>query len=134
MSDLLHEFWSRVLARTTGPMSLRFYFQPALSLFFAVRAGLRDGRANEVPYFWRFLASKSQRVELAGDAWRDVGKVFIAGIVLDGIYQWIAVYELKTTIRLYPLESVFVACCLAIVPYLIFRGIANRIFRAIHFR
>jgi hypothetical protein len=50
-----------------------------------------------------------------------VGKVFIFAVVLDVVYQWIV---LKFV---YPGEVIIVAFILAIVPYLILRGIANRI-------
>ena len=55
------------------------------------------------------------------DGWKSVGKVFILAIVLDVIYQLIA---LKWV---YPGEAIIVAIILAVVPYILVRGLLNRI-------
>jgi len=57
------------------------------------------------------------------DGWQDVGKVFILAVVLDVIYQWIVQRFV------YPGEVIIVAFVLAIVPYLLLRGLVNRIAR-----
>jgi hypothetical protein len=127
MTDLFTRIWDNLVARTEGPMHFRFLIQPAMSLFFAIRAGLRDAKNDRAPYLWRFKTSKGQRKEIAREAWKDVGKIFIIGIILDIIYQLIVIYGLKDQEKFYPLESILVAFGLAIVPYIIFRGPANRI-------
>jgi hypothetical protein len=129
MSDLITRIWENLVARTEGPMSLRFFIQPAVSLIFAIRAGIRDAKANRAPYLSRLAASKSQRKEMAGEAWKDVGRIFMIGVVLDIIYQLVVIYGLKDKDSFYPLESILVAFGLAIIPYIIFRGPANRIAR-----
>ena len=130
MSDIFNRVWENVVSRTEGPMHFRFFFQPAMSLFFAIKAGLRDAKNNTVPYLWGFMRSKDHRVHLAKDAWKDVGKIFIIGVVLDVIYQLIVIYGAKSETSFYPLESIIVAFwALAIVPYIIFRGPVNRILR-----
>jgi hypothetical protein len=57
------------------------------------------------------------------DGWKSVGKVFILAVVLDIVYQII--------VRrfVYPGETIIVAFILAIVPYLILRGLVTRIAR-----
>ncbi len=57
------------------------------------------------------------------DGWKSVGKVFILAIVLDLVYQIIAEHFL------YPGEAIIVAIVLAIVPYLILRGLVERLAR-----
>jgi hypothetical protein len=52
-----------------------------------------------------------------------VGRVFILAIVLDGVYQFIALRWF------YPGEAILVAIILAIIPYLLVRGPVNRIAR-----
>ncbi len=68
----------------------------------------------------RRLASQCTR----GDGWKHIAKVFILAIVLDAVYQFI--------VRrfVYPGEAIVVAVILAIVPYVIVRGIVERIARA----
>jgi len=129
MSDIFLRLWQNLLERTEGPMHFRFLIQPCVSLIFAILAGIRDAKAGTVPYLWRFTYSKNQRNSIAKETWKDVGKVFIMGTVLDIIYQLLVIYRHKTEERFYPLESLVVAFILAIIPYIIFRGPVNRIVR-----
>ena len=57
------------------------------------------------------------------DGWKSVGRVFILAIVLDVIYQ---IIEIRFV---YPGEAILVAFILAIVPYLIVRGLVTRVAR-----
>jgi hypothetical protein len=50
-----------------------------------------------------------------------VGKVFIIAMILDAVYQFIVVRWF------YPGEALVVAVVLAIVPYVLLRGPANRL-------
>jgi hypothetical protein len=127
LEDLFARIWSNLLERTEGPMHFRFFIQPGMSLLFAIRAAIRDAKSGTVPYLWRLIYSDGKRKAVAKEAWKDVGKVFIIGTILDIIYQLIVIYGTKTEDRFYPLESVIVAFLLAIVPYIIFRGPVNRI-------
>lgn len=129
MNELLTSMWENLINRTEGPMSLRFLIQPTMSLIFAIRAGLKDAQSGTVPYLWRFFVSKGKRTQIAQEGWKDFGKIFIIGIVLDIVYQLIVVYKLKSEERFYPLESIIVAFSLAIVPYLLFRGPLRRVVR-----
>lgn len=126
---MLSRLWDNLLARTEGPLHFRFFLQPVMSLFFAIRAGIRDAKNNQVPYLWRFTVSKDQRRSSKKEGWKDVGKVFIVGIIIDIIYQLIVIYKFETQTRFYPLESIVVAFVLAIVPYVLFRGPVNRFLR-----
>jgi len=60
---------------------------------------------------------------LLGETWKDVAKVFLAAIIVDAIYQ---VLEFRW---FYPEEAIIVAILLALLPYLLLRGPANRIRR-----
>ena len=57
------------------------------------------------------------------DGWKSVGKVFIIALVLDAVYQIVVLRFL------YPGEALIVAFVLAIVPYLILRGLVTRLAR-----
>ena len=129
MGDLFRRIWEDVIHRTEGPMSLRFILQPLISVVFAIRAGMKDAKSDTVPYLWRFISSKGKGKEIAKEAWKDVGKVFIVGVTLDIVYQLILIYGLKEKATFYPFESILVAFILALVPYLILRGPANRIIK-----
>jgi hypothetical protein len=127
MGDLITRIWHNLLERTEGPMHFRFLMQPLMSLIFAIKAALRDAKAGTVPYLWRFVYSKGTRTLIAKETWKDVGKIFIIGTILDIIYQMVVIFGLKTEERFYPMESIIVAFALAIIPYVIFRGPVNRL-------
>jgi hypothetical protein len=125
----MHDIWMRIVEnladRLTGPMQFRIVLQPIMAAIFAVLSGLKDARAGKAPYFWSLITDPTQRADMIKDGWKSVGKVFIFAVVLDVAYQ---VYVLRFV---YPGEAIIVAFFLAIVPYLILRGLVNRLARNI---
>jgi len=123
MDDMWTRVGSQLLARVSGPMKFRLVLQPCMAAFFAIRAGLADAKAGKPPYFWALLSDHSQRVDMLKDGWKSVGRVFILAVVLDVVYQIIVLRFV------YPGETIIVAFILAIVPYLILRGLVTRVAR-----
>jgi hypothetical protein len=126
--DIMDEMWTRVgtqlIARVSGPMKFRLVLQPVMASIFAIRSGLADARAGKAPYFWCLVSDPGQRADMIKDGWKSVGKVFILAAVLDVVYQIIVLHFV------YPGEVIIVAFVLAIVPYLILRGLVTRLARA----
>jgi hypothetical protein len=127
MQEIFTRYFENLIARTDGPLNLRFFIQPTVSLIFALRAAFKDAKEGNIPFLWRFFFSKEQRMHVAKDGWKDFGKIFIVGIVFDIIYQLIMIFKVKATAYFYPLESITVATCLAVLPYILFRGPTNRL-------
>lgn len=75
-----------------------------------------------MPYAASVIADDGQRLKLVGEGWSDVGKLTIMACVLDAAFQLI---EFRW---IYPFETAFVAVLLAIVPYVLLRGISQRLF------
>jgi hypothetical protein len=123
----MDQMWTRVgnqlLARVTGPMKFRLVLQPAMACFFAIRHGLADAKAGKPPYFWSILSNLSHCGPMLKSGWKDVGRVFLLAIAMDVVYQIIELHFV------YPGEAIIVAVVLAIVPYLILRGLVTRIAR-----
>ena len=105
-------------------MSFRLVLQPAMAAFFAIRAGLQDGRTGRPPYLWAILTDPAHRRDLLHEGWKAIAKVFVMAVVIDAIYQ---VVQLRW---FYPNEALIVAIVLALVPYLLIRGPVGRIARA----
>jgi hypothetical protein len=124
MDEMWNRFTTDMLARVSGPMKFRLVLQPLMAAFFAIRAGLADARTGRRPYFSKIVTDAGIRKEAIAEGWKSVGKVFILAVVLDVVYQ---LWVLKTV---YPIQAFAVAVILAIVPYLILRGITNRVARA----
>jgi len=121
MDHVFARVGEQLVARITGPMKFRLVLQPAMAIFFAVRGGLKDAREGKPAYFWGLFTDPAERKAALKDGWKSVGKVFMLAIVLDAIYQFIALRWF------YPGEAVIVAIILAIIPYLLVRGPVNRI-------
>ena len=124
----MDEIWMRIVEnlvdRVSGPMKFRMLLQPIMAISFAVIAGLADAKLGKPPYFWSLLTDPAHRTDMLRDGWKSVGKVFVLAMVLDVVYQIIVARFV------YPGEVVIVALLLAIVPYLLVRGLVTRIARA----
>src|SRR5882672_8685948 len=123
MEDTFARYINDVFGRLDGPLHFRFFLQPAVAIFFAIRDGLRDARQGRPAYFWSLFTEPGLRRDLLRDGWRSISKVFIIAVVLDAIYQLIVLHWF------YPFETLLVAVHLALIPYTLVRGPVNRIKR-----
>jgi hypothetical protein len=123
MDHMLDRVGTQLIARVSGPMKFRLVLQPCMAAFFAIRSGLADAKTGNSPYLWTMVSDHKKRMDLLKDGWKSVGKVFILAIVLDVVYQIIEIHFV------YVGEAIIVAFILAILPYLILRGITTRIAR-----
>jgi hypothetical protein len=123
MDDIVTRILGDMGDRVAGPMKFRLVLQPAMAAIFAIRSGLADAKAGRPPYFWALFTDPMHRAEMLRDGWKSVGKVFVLALVLDAVYQIIAIRFV------YPGEAIVVAFLLASVPYLLLRGAVTRIAR-----
>jgi hypothetical protein len=123
--DPMEEMLKRILVnlggRVDGPFAFRLILQPLVATFFAIRAGFRDARTGRPAYAWSVCFQRGHARELLKEGWKDVARVFFVAVIVDLIYE-IVVFR-----RLYPSESLIVAAILALLPYFLMRGPANRI-------
>ena len=123
MEELLQRIFQNLVERVSGPMHFRVYLQPVMATIFAVIAGLRDARLGNPPYFWSLFSDPVNRLARLKDGWKDVSKVFALALVLDLVYQ----FFVQGTV--FPFEMLIVAIVLAMVPYLLIRGLVTRFAR-----
>jgi hypothetical protein len=119
--EFFAEVWRMLIGRVGGPMNFRLVIQPLVASLFAVRGALKDAREHRPPYFWSMLLHPAKRTDLFREGWKDIGKVFMVAVVLDVVYE---IIEFRWV---YPGQAVIVATVLAIVPYLVVRGMVNRL-------
>jgi hypothetical protein len=126
--DVILDWATRIahdmVARVSGPMKFRLILQPVMASIFAIRSGLADAKAGRRPYFWSLLTNAGRRDDLVKNGWKDVGRIFILAVLMDIAYQ---IIEQRWV---YPFELLIVAFILAIVPYLILRGLVTRLARS----
>src|SRR3984957_11428794 len=121
--EMIGRGWENFLARPNGSLSLRFYVQPTMASLLALRAGIQDARQGRRGYLWAILTQPERRLQLLHEGWRGAMTPFLLAIALDCIYQ------LMTVRFVYPLELLFTATLLALVPYALLRGPFNRLAR-----
>jgi hypothetical protein len=124
MEDNLTRFVADLIGRLSGPLTLRLFLQPAVAMVLAARDGVKDARDGRPPHLWRLLTGAPEtRRRRAQETAKAVLKVFIMAVVLDCVYQ-ILVFR-----WIYPVEAMVTAAILAILPYVLLRGVVNRIAR-----
>jgi hypothetical protein len=121
--EMIGRGWDNFLARPSGSLSLRFYVQPTMASLLALRAGIQDARDGRRGYLWAVLTRPARRRQLLHEGWRGAMTPFILASVLDLVYQLIIANFV------YPLELLFTATLLALVPYALLRGPFNRLAR-----
>ncbi len=121
MDDIWMRFVENLADRVTGPMKFRLVLQPVMATIFAILAGLKDAKTGKPPYLWGLWNHPDQRQEMLRNGWKSVGKVFMLAVVLDIVYQIIVQRFV------YPGEVIVVAFVLAILPYLLIRGLTTRL-------
>ena len=124
MDDFIIRFWSDIAARPSGPMAIRCYLQPIMASIFAIRDGWQDAEQGKPAYFWALFTNPAARADLLRDGWKGIRRVFLFAIVMDLVYQAIELRGFR------PMETLFVATTLAIIPYVLLRGPINRIISA----
>jgi hypothetical protein len=123
----MEEMWTRFLGdltdRVSGPMKFRLFLQPLMAAVYAILSGLKDAKAGKAPFFWALVNNPAHRAEMIRDGWKSIGKVFLLALGLDVVYQLVVLRFV------YPGEAIVVALALAILPYLVLRGLVNRLAR-----
>lgn len=123
MDDFLRNILDRIDLKLDGPLNMRLIMQPLMALYFAVKSGINDYKTSNVPYLKNFFKDKSRRKIILEEIWRDVGKIFIIAVIIDLIFQLI-VFQ-----TVFMFGAISTAVVLAIMPYVIFRGLTGRILK-----
>jgi hypothetical protein len=125
ITDMIARGWENFLARPTGSLNFRFVLQPTIATIIAVRAGIKDARDGRPAYLWAAFTNSQHRWQFLHGGWKDMRAPLLIAATLDAIYQ-IIIHQF-----IYPLELLFTATLLALVPYFVLRGPVNRVARRI---
>jgi hypothetical protein len=121
MDDLFTRFTGELIGRIDGPLHFRLYIQPLMATIFAVRDGVKDAHAGRAAFGWALLVDGEHRRYLMQNGWKGIRNVFLVAWGLDVVYQLIEIRGLR------PVQGFFIAVLLAVVPYVLLRGPANRL-------
>ncbi len=115
------QFLEDLVARLTGPMSFRFFLQPAVAVMLGIRDGIMDAKAGAPPFVYNVVfCSRDRKAALKG-ALRTLSTAIVVGTVLDAIAQYL-IFK-----KIHPLPALLVGAFVMGVPYSLARGISNRI-------
>ena len=121
--EVLTRIWHNMIDRPGGPFVFRFVLQPIMATVAAVRDGIGDARAGRAPFLWTVLTDPAQRGARLDEALIATSRIVLLGLAIDTAYQLV---EFES---FHPGETVIIALLLAFVPYLLLRGLVNRIAR-----
>ena len=68
MEEIVSRCFTHLLERPSSPLNMRFLLQPAVAIYFGVRAGMSDAKLRRGPYFRTVVLEKEERPELIGEA------------------------------------------------------------------
>jgi hypothetical protein len=117
------QFLEDLPKRLKGPGRLRFIFQPAVAMFFGIRAGIADARAGRKPYILGILFDPEQRRTLLTEAFERLSVLIAMSILLDALSQFLILHEV------FPGPALIVGPVLIAMPYSLSRALSNRIVR-----
>jgi hypothetical protein len=122
-AEVHQRFWHNIFGRLEGPMTFRFYLQPAMGFLAALHDGIRDVKLGHSSFFWTAQGDPAVRHGRLRESLISVARVMLLGISMDVIYQ------VKVFDRFYPAEAAVMAILLAVVPYFMLRWIVERVAR-----
>ena len=104
-----------------GKFQIRLIAQPLVALLLGVRLGLRDAKQGKEPFFMTLVDPKHDRRANLKEGLRDAIVPLCVAFVLDGILQRMILGHIRL------MGAVVVGSLLVFLPFLIGRGLSNRI-------
>ena len=113
-----------ILELIAGPGTFRFVVQPVLAILLGVRDGRNDAKSGVPPFLYTLLFGSGERAATFKAGVGAVALPLIIAVALDSILQVyiFGVWRLQW--------ALIVGLCLVGIPYVLSRGIMNRIITA----
>jgi hypothetical protein len=121
MYVLSNQFLMNLSILAGGPAHLRYFIQPVIAIALGLRDGRVDARMATLPYFVAILTARGHRLEILKKGYRAIATPFFVAVILDAIVQWLI---LET---IYPGGAILTGVFLIALPYLLARGLTNRV-------
>ncbi len=108
----------------SGPGTFRFVIQPVLAIILGVRNGRNDSKSGTPPILYLLLLDSGKRREALKGGLHAIALPLILAVALDSILQIyiFGVWRLQW--------ALIVGVCLVGIPYILARGITNRLISA----
>lgn len=118
-------FWKQtaenIMLRFTGPLHFRMVLQPIMAILLGIRDGKKDAKLGNSPIISDIIFFPEHRKRDLKSAWKALTKPLILAVVLDAVAQYLIFKQVLV------IPALIVGVTLMGVPYLLARGITNRI-------
>ena len=120
-------FWDGIIRDLTGrgmfggKVQIRLFLQPLLALLLGVRFGLRDAKTGKTPFFASLFEGKGHGAALLKQGLRDAIVPLCLAFIIDGILQRMILGHIRL------MAAVIVGALLVFLPFVVGRGLSNRI-------
>jgi hypothetical protein len=104
-----------------GSFQIRLIAQPLIALALGTRFGIRDAKKGHEPFFMSLVHAEHDRWPRLKQGLRDAIVPLCVAFVLDGILQRIILGHVRL------MGALVVGALLVFLPFLIGRGVSNRI-------
>ena len=110
-----------ILELIAGPGTFRFVIQPVFAILLGVRDGRNDAKSGIPPFLYTLLLESGKRTATLKAGLGAVALPLIIAVALDSVLQVyiFGVWRLQW--------ALIVGLCLVGIPYVLSRGITNRI-------
>ena len=125
--DIVSDIWNiwieQLFGRADGPLFFRLYVMPVVACLVGIHLGIRDAVKNEPTLLSKLYTDSTEQRLILRPGWKEIRRIIIVALVLDTIYQFI-VFQ-----AFYILQAIIVAIVCAFLPYMIGRGVSQRLAR-----
>jgi hypothetical protein len=87
--DFFGDIATRVFARVTGPLKLRFAVQPIIAILLGIRDGAHDARVGSRSFLYDLFHYPKEHKPLVKKAVRTLLVPMLVAIILDGVAQYL---------------------------------------------
>lgn len=120
-------FWDGIARNLTGhgllggKFQIRLILQPLVAMLLGIRLGLRDAKQGKPPFFASVVTTRHDRWAILRQGLRDAIVPLCVAFVLDGVLQYLILGRVR------PAAAVVVGLLLVFFPFVLLRGLTNRI-------
>ena len=109
-----------------GKFQIRLFLQPLVAMLLGIRFGVRDAKHGKPPFLMSLVEAKGGRWPIFKQGLRDAIVPLCIAFILDGILQRMILGRVR------PAAAVIVGGLLVWLPFVILRGLTNRIWKHGH--
>jgi len=109
-----------------GNFQFRLIIQPTVGALLGLRFGIRDAKQGRPPFFKALAMSRGKRGEMLAEVVHNVLVPLVVAMIIDSVLQ----HMINGHVR--PVAALIIGSLLIFPPFLIVRGLVNRLWTRTH--